>query len=95
MKEQLLNIVIGAAAQLAYRDVFQISESEKEDLLKPENWTLEGTNSAIIMLSEMRYLFSYNNFFLQVEITTKNNVVTRVDFVKEESKKITYGNVDD
>lgn len=91
MKEQLLNIVMGVAGQLAYRSVLQISDSEKQELLEPSNWTFAGTNTALIMLNETMYLFNYDKFFLQIQLTVKNNTVVKIDTITDETKKIAYG----
>lgn len=89
MKEQLKQVVIGVAGQLAYSETFKISDSEKEEMLNPENWEFKGANSSLIILNEMKYLFEYNKFFIQIQLTVINNVITRIDTITNPNNKIT------
>lgn len=90
MKDQLKTLITGVAGQLAYNDVFKISDSEKSEMLNPDNWTYTGCNSAVIMLNEMRYLFEYTKFFIQIQFTVKNNVVVRIDTITKEKDKVSF-----
>lgn len=91
MKQQLFNILMGLVGQLVYTEKLILSESQKEEIMNLDNWTFEGSSSAIIILNEMLYLFSYDKFFLQVQFTVKNDVVIKFDVITNEDKKIVYG----
>ena len=90
MIAQLLNVVLGVAGQMAYQDTFPISDSQKTEFIDPANWSFDGANSAIILLGEMQYLFTYKNFFIQVVLTVKNNAVIKVDIITDETKRVNF-----
>ena len=89
MVDELKFIVLGTLRAAIGQGTVKVTDSEKEELINFDNWSLVDTEDYIIS-TKTNFLYEYRLKFMQVEIQMERTTIVGINIVTDELKRICY-----